>query len=173
MRPFGETSLATQRLLLSPLRPEDARQMTAVLADERLHEFTGGSPASPAALHERYRRLAAGSPDPGEIWLNWIVRLRAPEDPVGTVQATVTRQDDSWVAVIAWVIGVPWQGNGYATEAARALVAWLASQGAVVITAHIARDHHASAAVAGRAGLTLTDGEADGERVWQHISSGR
>jgi len=75
--------------------------------------------------------------------------------------------------VIAWVIGVPWQGNGYATEAARALVAWLASQGAAVITAHIHQDHHASATVAARAGLTLTDGEADGERVWQHIPAGR
>lgn len=167
MNAFGEAALATHRLLLSPLRPEDAGQMATVLADERLHEFTGGSPASTAALQDRYRALAAGSPDPGEVWLNWIVRLADSGKPVGTVQATVTHQDDRRAAVIAWVIGVPWQGNGYATEAARALVAWLSSQGATVITANIHPGHHASAAVAARAGLAPTDGEVDGERVWQ------
>ena len=169
MTAFGETTLVTPRLLLSPLRPRDAGPMATVLADERLHEFTGGSPASAAELQDRYRALAAGSPDPGEVWLNWIVRLRATGDPVGTVQATVTCQDDRRAATIAWVIGVPWQGRGYASQAACALVAWLASRGATVITASIHPDHRASAAVAGRAGLTPTDGHADGERVWKYL----
>jgi len=63
---FGEAEIATRRLLLTPLRPEDAEAMAGVLADKRLHEFIGGRPASADELRSRYRRLAAGSPDPGK-----------------------------------------------------------------------------------------------------------
>jgi RimJ/RimL family protein N-acetyltransferase len=190
---FGAAAIGTRRLLLTPLRPQDAGQMAVVLGDPRLHEFIGGSPMKVADLTARYRRLAAGSPDPGEVWLNWIVRLRPagepdstgepdgarepactaePADaaePVGTVQATVTRQDGGWAASIAWVVGVPWQGRGYASEAAVALVTWLTGRGAAVITASIHPRHHGSAAVAARAGLSPTSREADGERIWQLI----
>ena len=38
--------------------------MVAVLGDERLHEFIGGRPATPAELRERYARLGAGSRRP-------------------------------------------------------------------------------------------------------------
>ena len=164
---FGEVEIATRRLLLTPLRPEDAELMAGVLADERLHEFIGGSPASAAELRSRYRRLAAGSPDPGELWLNWIVRLSVTGEPVGTVQATVIRRSERWEAAIAWVIGTNWQGRGYASEAARALVGWLSGRGATVITAHIHPRHAASARVAERAGLFPTAAEVDGERVWR------
>jgi pimeloyl-ACP methyl ester carboxylesterase/RimJ/RimL family protein N-acetyltransferase len=169
---FGEAEIATQRLLLTPLRPEDADPMAGVLADERLHEFIGGRPASAAELRSRYRRLAVGSPDPGEAWLNWIVRLSTTGEPVGTVQATVIRCGERWEAVVAWVIGTAWQGRGYASEAARALVGWLSGQGATVITANIHPRHAASARVAERAGLVPTAAEVDGERVWQ-LSRGR
>ncbi len=70
-------------------------------------------------------------------------------------------------AGVAWVIGVPWQGHGYAAEAAAGLVGWLLGQGATVVTACIHPDHHASAAVAAQAGLSVTDNMIDGERVWR------
>lgn len=163
--------IGTGRLLLTPLRAADASEMTAVLDDERLHEFTGGSPDGPAELRARYARLAAGSPDPAVSWLNWIVRLRGSGQAVGTVQATVTGggpgTGDGLSAEVAWVIGRPWQGNGYAAEAAAGLAGWLLSEGATVITACIHPDHHASAGVAARAGLAVTDDVIDGERVWR------
>jgi RimJ/RimL family protein N-acetyltransferase len=58
------------------------------------------------------------------------------------------------VAEIAWVVGTPWQGQGIATEAARALVAWLRNRSVRTVIAHIHPRHHASAAVAAAAGLT-------------------
>ncbi len=143
--------------------------MAAVLGDERLHEFIGGSPASAADLRARYERLVAGAPDPAVSWLNWIVRLRATGQAMGTVQATVTRRRQA--AEVAWVIGTGWQGRGYAAEATSGLVGWLLGQGAVTITACIHPDHHASARVAARAGLSPTDGMADGERVWRLTAS--
>jgi RimJ/RimL family protein N-acetyltransferase len=146
-----------------PLRVEDADAMASVLGDERLHEFTGGRPATPEELRDRYARLVAGSPDPEEEWLNWIVCRRADSRPVGTVQATVRGRG---AAHVAWVIGVEWQNQGFASEAARALVEWLREQGIEEVVAHVHPDHRASAAVAARAGLRPTEDEVDGERVW-------
>jgi RimJ/RimL family protein N-acetyltransferase len=174
--------IGTRRLLLTPMRAADAGEMTGVLDDERLHEFTGGSPDSPAERRARYARLLAGSPDPAVSWLNWIVRLRGSGQAVGTVQATVTGGGGSagggqgtgngLSAEVAWVIGRPWQGHGYAAEAAAGLAGWLLSEGATVITARIHPDHHASAGVAARAGLAVTDDVIDGERVWRLTATG-
>ncbi len=156
--------LRTPRLDLVPLRVEHAEEMAAVLADPALHTFIGGSPADPEALHARYERLVAGSPDPEVSWRNWVLRLRAEGCLVGTVQATVGAGN----AEIAWVVGTPWQGLGLASEAARALVERLAGQaGVTTITAHIHPDHAASAAVARSAGLAPTEEWQDGEVRWR------
>jgi RimJ/RimL family protein N-acetyltransferase len=87
------------------------------------------------------------------VWRNWVVRRRADARPVGTVQATIGRRAGGWTAEIAWVVGVAWQGRGYASEAARALVAWLGRHDVQEIVAHIHPDHAASARVATWAGL--------------------
>lgn len=141
--------------------------MTGVLGDERLHEFIGGEPETITGLRERYARLVAGSPDAHELWLNWVVRRRSDAQPIGAVQATLTMGDGESTANVAWVIGVDWQNQGFASEAARALVGWLRQHGADNVVAHIHPDHQASAAVAIRAGLRPTDEQADGERVWR------
>ena len=73
---------------------------------------------------------------------------------VGMLQAAFS--DQGRAADIAWAVGVPWQGQGIASEAARAVVGWLERRGVATITAHIHPDHHASATVATRAGLRPT-----------------
>ena len=159
-------TLHTPRLRLDPLREIDAESMTIVLADPALHAFTGAEPLGAAALRQRFARLTIGrSGDGTQLWHNWIVRIATDGTAVGTVQATVAADEPT--AEVAWVIGVPWQGRGYATEAAQALVAWLESVGVTTITAHIHPDHEASAVVASRAGLSPTTELEDGERVWR------
>jgi RimJ/RimL family protein N-acetyltransferase len=158
--------ITTGRLLLTPLQPDDAGEMVEVLGDERLHDYIGGRPAGPDELHQRYAALAVGSPDPYEVWLNWIVRLRSDARPLGTVQATLTDDDGRWVAEVAWVIGVAWQGRGFASESATALVDRLRSCGVTTVVARVHRDHRASAIVAERSGLRPTAEVVDGERVW-------
>jgi len=115
--------VAARRLTLVPLRVEHAGEMAAVLADPKPYTFTGGSPPTPQALHARYERLTAGSPDPAVSWCNWVIQLRSPLCLVGTVQATISTGGDRPAAEVAWVVGRPWQGRGIATEAARALIA--------------------------------------------------
>jgi hypothetical protein len=83
-------AITTERLLLSPLRAEDASELVDVLGDERLHEFVGGRPDTLEELRARYAGLLRGSPNPGELWLNWIVRRRSGSQAIGTLQATVT-----------------------------------------------------------------------------------
>jgi len=158
--------IGTGRLDLLPLRVEHAAQMAAVLADPALHEFTGGAPLSPEALRSRYERLVAGSPDPAVCWCNWVIRLRDRGCLTGTVQATISA-DSGPAAEVAWIVGLPWQGRGIATEAARALVTWLGQQSVRTVIAHIHPGHRASAAVAAAAGLSPTGHRQDGEIRWQ------
>ena len=164
---FAEAGIGTERLVLSPLRVADAEELVGVLGDPALHEFTGGRPDNLDELRRRYAAMVAGPGRPGELWRNWVVRRRAEEAAVGTVQATLTRHAEGWRAEVAWVVGVPWQGRGYAAEAARALVGWLRAAGAVEVVAHIRPGHTASARVAAGAGLAATPEEVDGERVWR------
>jgi RimJ/RimL family protein N-acetyltransferase len=158
-------AIETPRLVLTPLRLEDAEEMAGVLSDVRMYEFTGGEPPTLERLRARYELLAGGrSPDGSEAWLNWIVRTGSPPFAVGVVQATV--RGDGTAGEVAWEIGVDHQGRGYASEAAAALVGWLAGAGIGAIEACIHPDHAASAAVAARAGLAPTDEFVDGERRW-------
>lgn len=166
-----EVTLGTRRLDLLPLHVEHAEEMATVLSDPALHTFIGGAPDTPAALRARYQRMTAGSPDPTELWLNWVIRLRDESSLTGTVQSTVSRADHGLTAEIAWVVGTPWQGRGIATEAAQALVDWLSQQPVRSIVAHIHPDHRASAAVATAIGLAPTDESHDGEIRWQRIIS--
>jgi RimJ/RimL family protein N-acetyltransferase len=156
--------IRTERLTLEPLRVEDADEMFNVLADPRLHAFTGGEPPTLDELRERYALQVVGrSPDGTEQWLNWIVRLLGDRQAIGFVQATILEA----TADIAWVVGTPWQLQGYATEAARAMAEWLLANGVSTLTAHIRAEHAASAAVATAAGLAPTDEVEDGEVVWR------
>jgi RimJ/RimL family protein N-acetyltransferase len=153
--------------VLVPLRAEDADELADVLNDERLHQFIGGRPATRLELHDRFVVLAAGSPRPTETWLNWVVRRRLDSKAVGTVQATIRIAEGQEVARLGWMIGMEWQNQGYASEAAIALVKWVRRQGADEIGAHIHPGHTASEAVAARAGLKQTEEEFEGERVWR------
>ncbi|MEU9090326.1 GNAT family N-acetyltransferase [Streptomyces sp. NPDC048428] len=159
----GPTPFPTARLDAVPLRVAHAEEMAVVLDDPALHTFTGGAPEDADTLRARYERQTAGSPDPDELWWNWVLRIRGEDCLAGYVQATVRGSR----AEIAWVTGTERQGRGYAKEAARGLVAHLLGGGAVrTVIAHIHPDHAASAAVAASAGLVRNGEWEDGEERW-------
>jgi RimJ/RimL family protein N-acetyltransferase len=139
--------------------------MAKALSDPVLYEFTGGAPPTPADLRDLYAGWIAGPSRDGEAWHNWAVRLVADGTLIGHVQATVL--DGGTWADVAWILGTPWQGRGYATEAAIAMVRWLESVGVATITAHVHPQHAASARVAERSGLEPTDEVKGGEVVWR------
>jgi RimJ/RimL family protein N-acetyltransferase len=156
--------ILTERLELRPMSPDDAEEMFVVLADDALYAVIGGDPPSLDELRDRYTRQAVGhSADGTETWHNWILRQRDDGAAIGFVQATVVGS----TAEVAWLVGVPWQGRGFATEAARAVVDWLMAGGVTTIKAHVASGHLPSELVAERIGLAVTDDIEDGERVWR------
>lgn len=142
--------------------------MAPLLDDLGLHIFIGGSPASLQELQDRYRRQTVGrSCDRSQRWLNWVTRRRQDGEAVGTVQATVTLERDSFIAEVAWVVAAAHQGHGYAREAATVVMAWLRQQGVDTVVAHVHPDHQASRGVAVAVGLTATTTVVDGETRWQ------
>ena len=82
------------------------------------------------------------------------------------VQATITDDDGGRTAAVAWIVATSRQGEGLATEAARAMVQWLRGRGVTCFVANIHPDHGASAAVARHLGLAPTDERHDGEVRW-------
>jgi enoyl-CoA hydratase/carnithine racemase/RimJ/RimL family protein N-acetyltransferase len=160
--------LESGRLVLEPLRVEHADELAPVLGDAALHEFIGGEPPTRDELSRRFERQVRGcSPDGGERWLNWVVRLRSSGAAVGTAQATVRPDAGGDSADLAWVIGSEYQGQGLAKEAAGLMAAGLREQGVHGLRARIHPRHTASMAVARSIGLAPTTAIVDGEVQWQ------
>ena len=162
---FGTfTSIESARLRLAPLTPADVDELFVLLDDPRLHAFTGGEPRTREELSRWLAFVRPGrSPSGDEVWCNWIIRRREDGVAIGTAQATIIGDEGT----LAWVIGIGWQGQGFAKEAARAVAAWLRSRGISRLRAHIHRDHFASNAVARSIGLIATNELVDGEVVWR------
>jgi len=166
-----DESVRTARLALVPVAAEDADELAVVFADERLYAFTGGRPGTVEELRDTLGRLARErATDPG-AQLNWVARRLADGQAVGMLQAVFGAEGRS--AEIAWLVGVPWQDQGLASEAATAVVGWLEERAVEQVTAWIRPDHHASESVAAHAGLAVTDETRTSdrhdqvERVWR------
>ena len=159
-------TLQSDRLVLSPMVRDDAGDLFGLLRDPALRRFTGGAPPTSADdLRERIRvQEGRRSPEGDELWLNWTLRLRSSGQAFGYVQAGVREGR----ADLAWVVGVPFQNRGYATEAGRRATVWIREHcGVSELRAAIHPDHAASCRVAAHIGLRpsgeLTD---EGEQLW-------
>jgi RimJ/RimL family protein N-acetyltransferase len=97
-----------------------------------------------------------------ERWLNWLARV-VDGLAVGHFSATV-RGSSAW---LAWIVAVESQRQGYGTEAARAVIDCLATNGIRMFAAAIPEGHEASEGVARKLGLLVTDELANCERVWR------
>ncbi|MFJ5552785.1 GNAT family N-acetyltransferase [Streptomyces sp. NPDC093225] len=166
--------LTTPRLRLEPLRVDHAPEAVSVFDDVRLHTWTGGTPATLAQLEARYARQSAGrSPDGTQGWLNWMLRRTSDAHLVGTVQATLYHPPSATgiEASLAWVVGTAHQGHGYAREGARAMAAWLRTQGVTRLAAYVHPEHEASMSVARALGLRPTGMVEDGEVRWSDAAA--
>jgi RimJ/RimL family protein N-acetyltransferase len=117
--------LRTARLTLEPQVAAHAREMFDVLSDPAIYEYENQPPASLEWLCERFTRLESRrSSDGSEHWLNWVIRLPA-SGLIGYVQATVAPGGS---AAIAYELNSRYWGQGFATEAIRAMVDQLVSE---------------------------------------------
>jgi RimJ/RimL family protein N-acetyltransferase len=148
----ADARIMTGRLELAPVTADDAEPMSDVANDQRLYEFIGGGPATVEERRAAFERLAAArSADQGNTaQRNWVVRRRAGD-----------------TAEVASIIGVPWQGQGLASEANLAVVDWLDARGVRVIIARIHPHHRAAEAVAIKAGFQPTGDYHDQLQIWR------
>ncbi len=167
LSPDSIQTLRTSRFDLEPLTRAHAEAMYPLLDDPRVYAMTGGlPPTSLLELSDAYTALESRrSPDGRELWFNWVIRERSLNAVVGFIQATVSPSQ----TLVAWLIGVRWQGRGYASESAAALVNWLDRHGVAPIRACVHAGHGASQAVARRAGFERTTKIRDGEEVWDYV----
>ena len=151
-------AIATERLDLSPLA---ADAIEALLAGDRarLDALTGAAfptPLRPPPLMEdalpfiRDRLLA----EPDEAaWWSWLLVRRDTGRAVGSVGLGGS-PDAEGVVVVGYAVYPEFQGQGFTTEATRALVAWaLAQPGARLVRATIPPENAPSRRVAEGAGL--------------------
>lgn len=121
----NDERLLTPRLELVPAVADDAEELTEVFGDQRLYAFLASQPTTTEELRAQFARLAAARlADKEETsQRNWTVRRRSDGQAVGMLQAAFS--DEGRAAEIAWAVGVLWQRQGIASEAARAVVGWL------------------------------------------------
>jgi RimJ/RimL family protein N-acetyltransferase len=124
---MNNPTLHTDRLLLRPFRLEDFDTVAAYWADEAVARWTRGG--QPIGRSEAWQRFIQ---HPGHWVLKgygfWAVEEKATGAMLGET-GFIDMQRDYDPAVngipeIGWIIAPAAQGKGYATEAAKACVAW-------------------------------------------------
>jgi RimJ/RimL family protein N-acetyltransferase len=113
---IGEGHFETKRMRLEPLCESHAAELFNILSEARMYRFVPQEPpATLAILARRFALLEARrSPDGTEAWLNWVLRSKSDGMCLGCVQVTIRRDGR---AQLAYELGVPYWGRGFATEA--------------------------------------------------------
>jgi RimJ/RimL family protein N-acetyltransferase len=154
--------LTTERLLLRETRKSDFEAYATGMADPAMTKFL-------AIAADRRTAWRAFTSLPG-MWVImgagwWIVERNEDEQLVGTVgafyrESAIGREDEADLE-LGWMIFAPFQRRGYATEAARAALAYgFARHPAPRAVAYLDAANTASARVAESIGMTYA-GDAD------------
>jgi len=165
MLSISRAPLFTPRLELRRTRAEDAAAMFEALRHPEMYRYVPHrTPATIVDVELRFARvMQETAPDRLEQWLNWTVWRSEDGAPLGTVEATV---DQHRAASIGYIFDPRTWGNGYATEAVRAMMHHLRAQGALAFKAEIDIQNDASRAVLQRLGFHHTSTEGADE-FWQ------
>jgi len=135
------TEITTARLLLRPLRPDDAPEIARLAGDWDIARMTALIP-HPYTLADAHAFIASVNGDTYAI------------ERAGTLVGCCGARFASGAYEIGYWIGKPYWGDGIATEAARALVARLRTRepGCVIAISHMA-ENDASARVIQKLGF--------------------
>ena len=110
-----------------------------------------------------------------EGWGPYLIVLRETAEAVGSAGFTGRPASDG-AATLGYSVYPRFEGRGFASEAAEALVAWAAAQpGVLLVRATIPPAHVASQRVAAHAGLRRTgrvdvDSDAGPVEVWERLT---
>jgi RimJ/RimL family protein N-acetyltransferase len=117
-------SIRTQRLTLRAFVPEDLDALAEVLADPQVMRYVGAGEARGRTREETEKTLRALIDDYGR-WGHGLLAVTTPDEnggrPIGWCGLIRWQLDDVTEVEVAYVLGRPYWGRGYATEAATAV----------------------------------------------------
>ena len=171
--------LRTGRLLLRNWDESDVAAFFDVYSREEVARWLGAHPRKALATVSeaqerlgRWREHERDLPPPFGLWAIVPYAAGTPGQPVGTLLLLPLSDDDgpTDLVEVGWHLHPDFQGNGFATEAARAVLAVAAEAGMDEVLALTDLDNNASQRVAERLGMT-DEGETErwfGETMRQY-----
>ena len=147
--------IKTERLVLRPLGPEYLESTHAYVSDAQNTRLMMFLPNETPAETEEYLRYCAAEwrSDRPRIYEFAVLR-----DGAHIGHVTLDMEHAPEAAEVAWILRPDCHGHGYATEAARAMMAWARQDlGLTRFIAHCDAENAASQAVMRRLGMRLVD----------------
>lgn len=147
--------LETDRLALEPLGERHADAFFDHLQDETLYQWISmHKPDSLQWLREHWRSIESRlAPDQQTVWPTWALRRKSDGVYLGRVDAEITPVLHTSVGY--YLFAAHW-GQGFATEAVRAVTRHFLSQGVGRLVATVTVGNTASERVLQKAGYTFT-----------------
>jgi RimJ/RimL family protein N-acetyltransferase len=164
----GPFTVETERLRLQAM-DRDSLQAWVDADAVALHALTGirfADPPEPPPLFgddlPMFRDRMAETPDELGWWV-WLIARRGDDRAVG-VCGLGGRPDEQGAVVLGYSVYPDMEGQGYATEAARAVMAWaLAAPGVSRVRATVPTGNPGSLAVARKLGMSVVGSEVHPE----------
>jgi RimJ/RimL family protein N-acetyltransferase len=164
----GFEPIVTDRLLLRRSRPDDAETIAAYRSDPSVHRFQGWERTDEAGIRAEIEEMAGRSPGESGGWVQLSLEDRKSGRLVGDV-GLAAAGGESGVIKVGYTIAPAFQGQGYATEAVGALVAYAFDVlNADVVRAYADAKNHPSIRVAERIGMRLIERfeRSHGDESW-------
>jgi len=156
----GAPVLETARLTLRPFRASDVDAQAAMMGDSQVMRFLGGHPL---AREESWRKLLCGAGLWGLFGYGyWAVERREDGRMIGQVGFADFKRNmvpaTENIPEMGWLFAAEAGGQGYATEAAAAGLAWIDRHLAPPeVVAIIAADNVASIRIAEKSGFATRE----------------
>jgi len=153
-----QTTLTSERLVLTPAAPGDFDDLTALWSNEDFTRHIMGRALGPEEVWFRLLRDIGHWTALGHG--NWSIRLRGDGAYVGSVgvlnyHRELTPALDA--PELGWGVAPAFQGMGYAAEAVAAALAWTEAAGMARTVCMIAPENLASLKLAARVGFRAYD----------------
>lgn len=112
----------SKSLILEPLKKDHASRLFEVLKDPKIYIYIPEDPpTSEEGLAKKFDVWSKGAPSHlDELWLNYAVYDSGISQYIGTLQATIFKNDKK--AFVAYLLNSNYWGKGYATQALRLMI---------------------------------------------------